>query len=113
MACACFWLGNVDFAEFHAVNVMTFHLAGRGHEVAVLAPDYLSAIRIDELENHYALSVSLQRDKDGLLQDLTLFPHQRPIEGDPLFSLIYLFLVGGSDRPCIFCWSFSDSGNPM
>jgi hypothetical protein len=89
MARTCFWFGNVDSAEFHALNVMTFHLIGRGCKVAILTPDDLTAIRVNhELENHYAISVSLQRNKDGPLQDLTLFLHQRSIEGDPYFSLI-------------------------
>jgi hypothetical protein len=103
MARACFWLGNADSAEFHALNVMTFHLIGRGREVAVLTPDDLTAVRIDnDLANHYLISVSLQRDKEGPFQDLTLYPHQKSVEEDPYFSLIYSLLVGGSDRPHIF-----------
>lgn len=78
---ASFWLGSSDAAEFHGLNVMAFHLVGRGREVSTLVPEDLSTVRATpSLENHHNVSVELQNDKDGPLQDLTIYPHFDAIE---------------------------------
>ncbi len=108
MAKACFWLATAEAAEFHALNIVSFHLIGRGREVSVLTPDDLSPVQVDEeIEDHYAISVCLQRDKGkgstpDSPQELTLYPHQRSIEHDPYFALGYSLLVGGCNRSHIF-----------
>jgi hypothetical protein len=96
MANACFWLGTTDAAEFHGINVSVFHLCGRGCEVSVLKPEDLSVMYVSEgLQNFDVLSVSLQRDKDVSLQELSLYPHRESLCKDPYFALIYSLLVGG------------------
>ena len=96
MANACFWLGTIDAAEFHGLNVSVFHLCGRGREVSALKPEDLSMVYVGEgLQNFDVLSVSLQRNKDGPLQELSLYPHRESLCEDPYFALIYSLLVGG------------------
>jgi hypothetical protein len=96
MANACFWLGTIDAAEFHGINVSVFHLCGRGLEVSALKPEDLSVVYVSKgLQNFDVLSVSLQRDKDGPLQELSLYPHRESLCEDPYFALIYSLLVGG------------------
>ena len=96
MANACFWLGTIDAAEFHGLNVSVFHLCGRGREVSILKPVDVSVVYVSEgLQNFDLLSVSLQRDKDGPLQELSLYPHRESLCEDPYFALIYSLLVGG------------------
>ena len=52
---------------------------------------------------HYnVISVTLQRDKDGPLQELSLYPHRHSLQEDPYFGLIYSLLVGGCNKPDLF-----------
>lgn len=103
MANACFWLGTADAAEFHGLNTSTFHLCGRGGEVSTLKPEDLSVSYIEDMSlAYYVISVSIQRDKDGPLQELTLYPHRQSLQEDPYFGLVYSLLVGGCNNPSLF-----------
>lgn len=102
MGKACFWLGTVDSAEFHGLNVWIYHLLGRGRDVAILKPEDVSVVCVDEdVHSYRLLEVSLQRDKDGPLQELNLYPHKTSVEEDPYFGLLYLLLFGGC-KPELF-----------
>jgi len=103
MADACFWLGTAEASEFHGLNVSAYHLIGRGREVSTLKPEDLSLVRVnEELHNHHVISVTLQRDKDGPLQELSIYPHRHSLQEDPYFCLIYSLLVGGCDKSSLF-----------
>ena len=66
MANASFWLGTAQASEFHALNVFTYQLSGRGRECAVLKAEDLDMVKIDEeLLSYHVMSVSIQRDKEG------------------------------------------------
>jgi len=103
MANACFWLGTAEAAEFHGLNVSLYHLIGRGREVSTLKPEDLSVTSANEDHlNHQVISVSIQRDKDGPLQELAIYPHRHSLQEDPYFGLVYTLLAGGCDNPNLF-----------
>lgn len=102
MANACFWLGTAEAAEFHGLNVFLYHLIGRGREVSTLKPEDISITNAEDPIHHHVISVTIQRDKDGPLQELSLYPHRHSLQEDPYFGLIYSLLVGGCDKPDLY-----------
>lgn len=100
MGSACFWLATSDAAEFHCLNVLTYHLCGRGRECSVLKPEDIYISLIDEdVHSYRVLSVNIQCDKGGPEQDLNLYPHKNSLQEDPYFAVIYLLLVGSCNKP--------------
>jgi len=97
------WLGTAEAAEFHGLNVSAYHLIGRGCKVSTLKPEDLNAVSANkDLQNHHLVSVTIQRDKDAPLQDLSIYPHRHSLQDDPYFGLIYSLLVGGCDKSDLF-----------
>jgi len=103
MANACFWLGTAEAAEFHRLDVSVCHLCGGGREVSALKPEDLSVVCVNEdLHSHHAISVTLQRNKDGPLLELSLYPHRHSLQAGPHFGFICSLSVGGCDKSDLF-----------
>jgi len=99
MANACFWLGTAEAAEFHGLNVSVCHLCGRGREVSTLKPEDLGAICMNEdLHSCNVTSTTLQHDKAGPLQELSLYPHSHSLQEDPHFGFICSSSEGGCNK---------------
>ena len=91
MANACFWLATSQSAEFHGLNVFLYHLLGRGRETSTLKPEDIGIIDTnDNLHDYQLLCITIQRDKEGALQELNLYPDKTSIQRDPYFGLLYL-----------------------
>ena len=98
MANASFWLGTAEAAEFHGLNFSVYHLCGRGREVSTLKPEDLSVVRVNEdLHSYHVISTTLQRDKDGPLQELSLYPHRDSLQEDPYFGFIHFCQISGGE----------------
>ena len=96
MANACFWLATSQSAEFHGLNVFLCHLLGRGRETSTLKPEDIGVIDTnDNLHDYQLLCTTIQRDKEGALQELNLCPDKTSIQRDPHFSLLHCLLVCG------------------
>lgn len=113
MGSACFWLASSDSAEFHCLNVLTYHLCGRGGECSVLKPEdiYISAID-EDVHSYRVLSVNIKDDKLGPEQDLNLYPHVNSLQEDPYFGIIYLLLAGTCNKPDLLP-KFSTEGSKV
>ena len=71
--------------------------------MSTLKPEDLSVVEGNEnLLTYRLISVSLQRDRDGPLQVLSLYPHRHSPQDDPCFGLLYSLVVGGCAKPDLF-----------
>lgn len=102
MANVCFLLGSTDFAEFHAINVLMYHVIGRGREVSVLKPEDLYLVDISTRTSEQVLAILLQPDKGNEFQELNLYPQNVDLQEDVYFALCYHLLVGARTLPYLF-----------
>jgi hypothetical protein len=97
LACRCFWISTTEGAEFHFLNTAQFQLAGRGSEVALLKVEDIYCVDAYEDTQQYKIICSrLQRDKDGPLQELSIYPHRDSVHQDMYFALVYYIVMSGT-----------------
>lgn len=100
LATGCLWDGSAETAEFlHLLNT-SYHCSGRGSEVSLCKPEDIRAVEVDEGAHQYhILQAEVQRQKDGPLQNIAIYPHRDGVLEDYYFSLIYLLvMIGSNDR---------------
>jgi len=99
MATGCIWDGTAATAEFwHLLNT-TYHCSGRCSEVSLVKPEDIRALEVNECIHQYdILQSDVQRQKDGLLQSVAIYPHRDGVLEDYYFSLIYLIVMTGCNN---------------
>ena len=100
LATGCIWDGTVETAEFwHLLNT-TYHCSGRGSEVSLCKPEDIRAVEVDEgIHQYHILQAEVQRQKEGPLQTIAIYPHRDGVLEDYYFSLVYLLVMTGcNDR---------------
>ena len=83
LATGCVWDGSAETAEFwHLLNT-TYHCSGRCSEVSLIKPDDVRAVEVNESISQYnILQTTIQRQKDGPLQNIAIYPHRDGILED-------------------------------
>lgn len=95
-------MGTPEIAEFWHLSNTSFHCTGRGGEVSLIKADGVIPHEVNELtRRHNVMAVELQRQKDGPLQVLPIFPHRDGLLEDYYFSLIHLIVLCGCKDECI------------
>jgi hypothetical protein len=109
MATGYIWLGTAESAEFwHLLNT-SYHCSGRGSEVSLITPEGTTVVEVNEDVYQYSiLQTDVQRQKNGPLQSLPIYPHRDGILEDFYFSLIYLIVMVGCGNEYVFP-SFSEA----
>jgi hypothetical protein len=85
----CLWDGSAETAEFlHLLNT-SYHCSGRGSKVSLIKPEDVRAVEADEgIYQYHILQAEVQRQKDGPLQNIAIYPHRDGVLEDYYFSLI-------------------------
>jgi len=103
LATACIWLGTPEFTEFWLLLHATYHCFGRGSETSLMKPEDTKTADVNEsLHSYNVLAVQLQRQKDGILQTLPIYPHREGVLEDFCFSLLHHVVINGCDHECTF-----------
>jgi len=99
MATGCIWDGTAETAEFwHLLNT-SYHCSGRCSEVSLVKPEDIRALEVNDVINQYdILQSDVQRQKDGPLQSIAIYPHRDGVLEDYYFSLIYLIVMAGCNN---------------
>jgi hypothetical protein len=99
MATGCIWDGTAETAEFwHLLNT-SYHCSSWCSEVSFVKPEDIRAVEVNECIHRYdILQSDVQRQKDGPLQSIAIYPHRDGVLEDYYFSLIYLIVMTGCNN---------------
>jgi hypothetical protein len=99
MATGCIWDGTAETAEFwHLLNT-SYNCSGWCSEVSLVKPEDIRAMEVNKCIHWYdILQSDVQRQKDGPLQSIAIYPHRDGVLEDYYFSLIYLIVMTGCNN---------------
>ena len=88
------WANNASGAEFFHVNNSMHHESGRCSEVSLNRWDRLTAVSVEELNYSYkTLQIDLDRQKNGVGQEIPIYIHRDTWAECYIFSTIYMIIM--------------------